>query len=66
MSLYAGWALSVIAVICESEHLPDSYKVIEVLSVLRHDSHYQDCFDNGKSPDQCLQLTVEAYQEAQP
>lgn len=61
---YSGWALSMIGVICDSEHLPDSFKLQEIKDVLNHASHYQDCFDAGKTPNQCLQLAIEAYQEA--
>ena len=59
---YYEWMITVIALIVESDHLSDSFKVTEIKKALDHEAWYKELYES-KTPNQCLQLLVESYIE---
>ena len=58
---YNGWALSVIALICNDAKVSDANKVGEIKCVVDHSEHYKDCFDDGDSPSEAWEAAKGAY-----
>lgn len=64
-SLYGGWALSLIALICADKRIPPVARLSEISCVIRHDGHYQESFDDGDSPAEAWEAEVQAIADSQ-
>ena len=59
-SRYAGWALSLIALIAGDERIHSAIRCEEIKTVINHDGTWQDSFNDGDSPALAWDAEVES------